>query len=132
MKNKGKLISALQLFVASEKDLITEISSALVKIETDLSQIDLEHDKSSMKYYALQKRKEFALKMLAFFESSKSTVEAQQEYIRYLEGIELAHNNLIESNSLMTKVASVSVAKHLIANGMSDADVNYCMNLKRA
>lgn len=132
MKNKGKLISALQLFVASEKDLIIEISSALVKIETDLSGIDLEHDKSSLKYYALQKRKEFALKMLAFFESSRSTVEAQQEYIRYLENIELEHNNLIQANTLMTKVASVSVAKHLIANGMSDADVNYCMNLKRA
>lgn len=132
MKNKEKLKGALETFYGSEKALLSEISNALVKIETDIAEIDITTDKASGKHFALQKRKEFALKILSFFLSTQKAMESQQEYIMYLESIESDYNRVLDADTLMKKVATCSVAKHLIANGMSDADVKYCMNLKRA
>lgn len=132
MKNREKLKNALEAFYGSEKVLLSEISNTLVKIESDLSEIDLAKDNSSGKHFALQKRKEFALKMLNFFHSTQNAMQAQQEYIMYLESIERDHERIINADTLMKKVANLSIAKQLLANGMSDADVKYCMSLKRA
>jgi hypothetical protein len=131
MKNKEKVKNALEAFYATQNNLLIEISSTLVTIENSLSEIDLTAEKSTSKYYALQKRKEFAIKILSFFDITGKAMSAMQEYIRYLEAIEKDKEKQENASELLKKITGISVAKHLIANGMSDADVQYCLNLRK-